>query len=99
MQKLLVDGDSQLIVRQVNDIYEVRKPDFEQYHMAAQILMKKFKNIQILHVPRSKNSCADALAKLAAALVLPDGKPTQVNIKETWLLQDVLELVPQESEV
>ena len=74
VRNILVYGDSQLIVHQVNNIYEVRKPELVPYHTAAQILMKKFEHIQLLHVPRSKNASADALAKLAAALVLPQGE-------------------------
>jgi ribonuclease HI len=80
VRNILVYGDSQLIVRQVNNIYEVRKPELLSYHTAAQILMKKFEHIQLFHVPRSKNSSADALAKLAAALVLPEGEPAQIKI-------------------
>jgi ribonuclease HI len=33
-------GDSQLIVRQINDIYEVRKPELVPYYKAAQSLIK-----------------------------------------------------------
>jgi hypothetical protein len=47
--------------------------------MAAQILIRKFEHIQLLHVPRSKNSAADALAKLATSLVLPEGESTLVK--------------------
>jgi hypothetical protein len=61
--------------------------------------MKKFEHIQLFHVPRSKNSSADALAKLAAALVLPEGEPAQIKIEERWLLPAVLELIPHEYEV
>ena len=35
-------GDSQLIVRQVNDIYEVRKPELVSYYDVARNLMEKF---------------------------------------------------------
>ena len=61
--------------------------------------MKKFEDIQILQVPRSKNALADALAKLASSLVLPEGKPSQAQIEEKWLLPAVLELIPPECEV
>jgi hypothetical protein len=50
-------------------------------------------------VPRSRNAPADALAKLAAALVLPDDKSMQVTVEERWLLPAVLELIPPEYEV
>jgi ribonuclease HI len=99
IQKLLVYGDSQLIVRQINGIYEVRKPDLVPYYKAVQRLMNKFEHIHIAHIPRGKNASADALAKLAAALVLPYGEPAQIKIEERWLLLAVLELVLEEYEV
>jgi ribonuclease HI len=99
IQNLHAYGDSQLVVRQINDIYEVRKPELMPRYMAARKLMEKFQNIQVLHVPRGRNASADALDKLAAALVLPSGKPAQIKIEERWLLPAVLELVPDEYEV
>jgi ribonuclease HI len=99
IQNLLAYGDSQLIVRQINGIYEVRKPELVPYYKAVQGLMNKFEHIHIAHIPRGQNASADALAKLATALVLPDGKPTQIKIEERWLLPAVLELVPEEYEV
>jgi hypothetical protein len=39
------------------------------------------------------------LAKLATALALPEGKPTQVTIEERWLLHAILELILNEHEV
>jgi len=56
IQHLHAYGDSQLIVRQVNRIYEVRKPELVAYWEAAHKLMEKFEHIQVNHVPRSKNA-------------------------------------------
>jgi ribonuclease HI len=75
IQKLLVYNDSQPIVRQINGIYEVRKPELVPYYKAVQRLMNKFEHIHIAHIPHGKNDSANALAKLAAVLVLPDGEP------------------------
>ena len=61
--------------------------------------MENFQHVEVHHVPRSRNAPADALAKLAAALVLPDNKTMQVNVEERWLLPAVLELIPAEYEV
>jgi hypothetical protein len=44
--------------------------------------MNKFEHIHIAHIPRGQNASADALAKLAEALVLPDGEPAQIKIEE-----------------
>jgi hypothetical protein len=62
-------------------------------------LINKFEHIHITHIPRGKNASADALAKLAAVLVLPDGEPAQIKIEERWILPAVLELVLEEFEV
>ena len=99
VSSLRVHGDSQLIVRQINEIYEVRKPELVPYFKAARKLMEKFNHIEVVHVPRSRNAPADALAKLAAALVFPEGEPAQVTVEERWLLPAVLELIPEECEV
>ncbi|KAK1665874.1 hypothetical protein QYE76_054033 [Lolium multiflorum] len=99
VRSLRAYGDSQLIVRQVNGIYEVRKPELVPYYNAARNLMGKFLHVEVLHVPRSRNAPADALAKLAAALVLPDDKSMQVTVEKRWLLPAVLELIPPEYEV
>ncbi|KAM0871966.1 hypothetical protein ACQ4PT_039043 [Festuca glaucescens] len=89
----------ELIVRQVNDIYEVRKPELVSYYNAARNIMGKFLQVEVLHVPRSRNAPADALAKLAAALVLPNDKSMQVMVEERWLLPAILELILAEYEV
>jgi hypothetical protein len=47
---LRVYGDSQLIVRQVNRVYEVCKPKLMPYYLAAWKLIEKFKHIEVLHV-------------------------------------------------
>jgi ribonuclease HI len=82
IRNLLAYGDSQLIVRQINGIYEVRKPELVPYYKAMPGLMNKFEHIHIAHIPRGQNASADALAKLAAMLVLPDGEPAQIKIEE-----------------
>ena len=64
-------GDSKLIVNQVRGEYEVRHEDLIPYHDATIKLAEKFKSFYINHVPRQQNAHADALASLAASLVLP----------------------------
>ena len=56
VSSLRVHGDSQLIVRQINEIYEVRKPELVPYFKAARKLMEKFNHIEVVHVPRSRNA-------------------------------------------
>mgnify|MGYP002413797250 CR=1 FL=1 len=42
VRSLRAFGDSQLIVHQVNDIYEVRKPELVPYYIAARNSWKNF---------------------------------------------------------
>ena len=51
VRSLRAYGDSQLIICQVNDIYEVRKPERVPYYSAARNLMGKFQHVEVLHVP------------------------------------------------
>jgi hypothetical protein len=50
-------------------MYEVRKRELVPYYEAVQGHINKFVYIHITHIPRGKNASADALAKLATALV------------------------------
>ncbi|XP_074266176.1 uncharacterized protein LOC141588642 [Silene latifolia] len=63
-------GDSQLVISQVLDEYEVRKEDLIPYHRQARQLLNQLDSINIGHVPRSANNLADALANLVATLAL-----------------------------
>ncbi|KAJ8624359.1 hypothetical protein MRB53_032889 [Persea americana] len=63
-------GDSQLIVNQMNQKYEIRKPDLLPYYNKAQSLRQKFDICHIAHIRRGENTCADALAGLAASIAI-----------------------------
>ena len=66
--QLEVCGDSQLVVKQIKDSYEARGEKMILYLKMLRELIKKFIRVQVRHVPRIKNSRANALAKLATAL-------------------------------
>ena len=65
--QLEVSSDSQLVVKQIEDSYEARGEKMILYLKKVQGLFKKFIRVQVKHVPRTENSRADALAKLATA--------------------------------
>lgn len=95
---LKVFGDSQLVIRQMNGIYEVRKPELQAYHELATKLTKKFYNIQLSHVTRGMKKHADALAKLATALTLPPAGELNISIKDRRLLPSTLDLAAEPEE-
>jgi len=72
IDKLVVFGDSYLIIRQINGQYEVRNPKLLPLYQRTKNLIAQFLQIEINHMPRSENHKADALSKLGASLTFPD---------------------------
>ena len=64
VKKLIVRGDSQLVVRQVNKDYQ--SPLMEAYVDEVRKLEERFDGIQTEHIPRAENDIADYLSKHAA---------------------------------
>ena len=64
IKKLIILGDSQLVVRQVNKDYQ--SPLMEAYVEEVRRLEERFDGLQTEHVPRAENSIADHLSKCAA---------------------------------
>ena len=58
-------SDSELIVRQINGMYKVKKPKLQQLHADAMHCIGEFDSFRILHIPRHRNSHADGLANRA----------------------------------
>src|SRR6187399_2333532 len=64
IKRLIVRGDSQLVVRQVNKSYQ--SPLMEAYVDEVRKLEEHFEGLQMEHVPRAQNNVADGLSKCAA---------------------------------
>ncbi|XP_074282820.1 uncharacterized protein LOC141607367 [Silene latifolia] len=79
-------GDSQLVISQVLDEYEVRKEDLIPYHRQALQLLNQLDSINIGHIPRSANKLADALANLLATLALGAKESMQVPVCNRWAI-------------
>ena len=67
VDQLEESSDSQLVVKQIEDSYKARGEKMILYLKKVRELLKKFTRVQVKHVPRAKNSRADALAKLMIA--------------------------------
>jgi ribonuclease HI len=52
-QNISINSDSQLVIRQLNDIYKVRKKHLQAYYNKVQELKKQFKKIEFKHVKRN----------------------------------------------
>ncbi len=63
--KIRVASDSQLLVRQINGVYKIRKPHLQKLSKQVMELVKQFEQFEIFHIPRSQNTRADSLANQA----------------------------------
>jgi probable phosphoglycerate mutase len=64
-KRIVVRGDSELIVRQMLGVYRVKHPDLRELYQEAQSLYRQFEQAKIEHNYRDKNTLADKLANLA----------------------------------
>src|SRR5579875_2012279 len=64
-KKILIRGDSELIIKQMRGEYRVKNPDMRQLYDEAQALLRQFESSKIEHNLRHKNALADKLANLA----------------------------------
>jgi len=60
--KLIVKGDSDLIIKQMNGQYKVKSPNLIELHKEAKALAEQFEEISFVHVRRNLNARADELA-------------------------------------
>ena len=60
-------GDSQLVIGQVNGTCEAKEEQMKKYHNKVVRLVKKFKEVDFIQIPREENMEVDALAKEASA--------------------------------
>ena len=62
-ESILVLGDSQLVIGQVNRTCEAKKEQMKKYHNKVVRLVKKFKEVDFIQILREENMEVDALAK------------------------------------
>ncbi len=72
--RVLLLGDSQLVVRQMSGEYEVRAEHLKAYHRHLQQLMSRFPEVLVRWVPREENQRADALSKSALEEAWPQAR-------------------------
>ena len=68
--KLLIQSDSQLVVGQVNAEYESRDPRMAKYVSLVKQRLGIFSAWKLKHIPKDCNEKADALAAIAASLLM-----------------------------
>lgn len=71
IQHLQVYGDSQLVIRQVNDDYDTKDEKLMAYKQMTDFLKDKFVTISFNQLPRIHNKQADAMATIASMIDMP----------------------------
>ena len=66
-RSILILGDSQLVMGQVNGMCEAKEERMKKYLEKVLQLVKKFKETNFIQIPREENVEADALANEASA--------------------------------
>ena len=66
-RSILILGDFQLVISQINGMYEEKEGRMKKYLEKVLRLVKKFKEINFVQISREENMEADALVKEASA--------------------------------
>ena len=66
VRRLMVFGDSDLVVNQVMKEWDVTSPAMTGYCNAVRKLEQKFEGLELHHIPLLKNQTADDLAKIGS---------------------------------
>ena len=65
VENLTLYSDSQLLIRQLKGQYKVKSPIIKPLFLQCQELLKAIPCFELVHIPREKNTGADALANQA----------------------------------
>ncbi|XP_047264709.1 uncharacterized protein LOC124896882 [Capsicum annuum] len=85
IQELLVIGDSDLVIHQVQGEWSVKNVKLLPYLECVKELRKKFIKVEFKHVPRIQNELANTLATLSSMIQHPDKNfidPIKVNVQD-----------------
>ena len=97
-KSILILGDSQLIMGQINGTYKAKEGQMKKYLEKVSRLMKKFKEADFVQIPREENMEVDVLVKEASVTRAMDEfdevqyvlsidlpKVQQIEDRENWM--------------
>jgi len=67
-ENVVVRGDSQLVIYQMNGIYKVREEKLKILHETAKRYLERFKNIKLEWIPRRQNLAGRVLERKGVAI-------------------------------
>ncbi|XP_060216638.1 uncharacterized protein LOC132644098 [Lycium barbarum] len=85
INELLVIGDSDLLIHQVQGEWATKNETILPYVNLEQRMCKKFRKIEFRHTPRAQNEFADALAIIASMIQHPESShidSLRISLKE-----------------
>lgn len=65
VSRILIRGDSQLVINQIQDLWNCNSDTLRKYKEEIQGVLKNFENVVYQWIPREKNSVADSLTNEA----------------------------------
>ncbi|RVW74294.1 hypothetical protein CK203_051007 [Vitis vinifera] len=71
IRQMEVFGDSNLVLRQIQDELKTRDVKLRPYHVYLELLVGRFDDLRYTHLPRVQNQFADALSTLASMIDIP----------------------------
>lgn len=76
-----VRTDSQLVANHISERFQPRNDKMEQYLLKVRQMIRKFKSVAIVQIPRSENRQVDILARMAAIAdpKIPKSAPMEVK--------------------
>ena len=87
-QRVQAYSDSQLVVSQVKGDYEATSPTMGKYLAKVKTLSSQFMEFSLTQIPRSENSKADSLSKIATSEGLTIDRPIYLECKSTPSVDD-----------
>ncbi|XP_070025451.1 uncharacterized protein [Nicotiana sylvestris] len=94
VQEILVLGDSNLLVHQIQGEWETRDLKLIPYRQCLHDLCQWFRSVEFRHIPRIHNEIVDALATLASMLHHPDKaffNPVHIQVHDQHAYCNVVE--------
>ena len=80
-QRINIQGDSELVIKQVQGSYQAKHPRLRSYRNLVLDLMKGFKECQYTVIPREENSEVGALAVSASTFQVPENPKEHFQIE------------------
>ncbi|RVW66471.1 hypothetical protein CK203_065758 [Vitis vinifera] len=68
IRQMEVFGDSNLVLRQIQEDWKTRDVKLRPYHAYLELLVARFDDLRYVHMPRAHNRFADTLATLASSV-------------------------------